>query len=933
MRKLMLGVAILGLTARHPKSASSIVQAFQPLTTRQPTKVDRQSRLAVAALDKESTSSTSSTPSATAQNNNKKGNKNAKQGRNHPKPRSTKPIKNDKSTPTNTTNNKNGGGKKEFRWLYWLYKQWHRCPVGTVEKSILQQFLPAAQSWRNKRSIVGAQRATQLVERYASEYLAGNPHAQLHHDASSSGNYYFARLLRAALDAWIHIPLEKQQQLSGDGSIASVVSMQQTTTTTTHKAHQLLDKLTILADNAMNTGSDTTGSTETMARVQSLQRQIHDHRIWVQEQILDKTMSANNNTTTTSSLQDNNNNIQEITELLHKSMSFAQGPPGTTTTRQLEDSLVAMQQLIVTLQRTFSDHNNNNNSQDDLTTSSMIDAYERELVFTTPEQERLLQSASWLAVALPFWEFLHHTVIRALVHANEQERAERCWDQMEERLHNTQPQQPQTLPRRDRTTAVERIVAMEQQTEGKELMQLVQNDRSLHWLHWLSYQLKITPVGEANESILKLIMPALSMHAKRKTKQDAEQADELLQRLVQEVKAGNPRANITNSFFNCACDAWAKVGEPHRAQNILNDMGKVPGLEPDVISLSTVAAAWANSRDAQAAPRAEEILHRMEEQGMNPTTITYNTVLRSLIHSPADVGKAMRAEEIVRRMEERYEAGHGECRPSIRTYQSLISAWSRTDLSGTAQKAEQVLHFLDKKSQEEPGYSDLEPNAHCFGAAIHAWAYSQEEQKATRAYNILSHMRDLYEKQGKEHCKPSVVVYTSVINACANPFLEDEKEPSYQIAQTAMQELCDNQQRYGWPNFLTYAAFLQVCETTLQQRKRDEVVRTTFTKCCEAGQAGDIVIEKLRRAASKELYEELMIDTGIEQPNTGIYSLPRSWTRRVPSAQSRPKRPRKKKLYRPERARMNEVRILRGSAGRYSRGKDENASAFEEGSF
>ena len=221
------------------------------------------------------------------------------------------------------------------------------------------------------------------------------------------------------------------------------------------------------------------------------------------------------------------------------------------------------------------------------------------------------------------------------------------------------------------------------------------------------------------------------------------------------------------------------------------------------------------------------------------------------------------------------------------------------------------------------GFTDLEPNVHCFAAAIHAWAYSREEQKARRACAILSHMKYRYENQGKMECQPNVVVYTSVINACASPALESEKEECFQIAKRAFQELEQNQHQYGFPNFLTYAAFLRVCATTLELgAKRDEIVRSIFVACCEAGQVDDVVLEKLKIAAGKDMYQELV---GDYRESNKSWKLPRSWTRRLRGdATSRRRRklpngPRNSNVKaRNSSKRIKEVRELRGKFGRFS---------------
>lgn len=861
MRIVLRNLALLGLASQ----AIGSVRAFQPGQTPQGAKL-RPTSLPVAAPVQ------SGREVHTSSHNERGG---AKYRKNRQK------RSNGNRQPTKAQMDE----KKEFTWLYWLYRQWHDRPAGDVEKSILQQFLPAAQSWKNKQSMLGARRAEELVERYCIEYLAGNDNAIVHISSSleNSSQGYSSKLLRAGLEAWLQCADEAEP---------------------IQKAQNLLDNLMVLADRAI---LDSNSDSETVARAKSLQTQVEEHRVFVEKR------SFHN--------QNDNGSAagQQLSHLLNQALSFMEGG----TSRHLENSLVAMQQIVVGLDRMVDEGN-----------SELIDDFERELVFSMHQQDQLLQTREWLSVALPFWEFLHHSLIRALVNVNEKERAERTLEQMRDILSK----HPNMAgPNSQQVASMQRIVAMED--EGKDLIKMIKKNKQYQWLHWLSHQLSISAAGELSDSVLKLVMPAISMHAKRKTKKDAQQAEELLNRYVEEFKAGNPKATLTNNYFNSVCDAWAKLGDPCKAQGILNDMVQLrhdypenKSLKTDVYSLSTLAAAWANKKSPEAAQRAEEILTRMEEESMDPTTITYNTVLRALIHSRG-VDKAMRAEEIVQRMEERYEAGHRECRPTIRTYQSLISAWSRTELSGTAQKAEQVLDFLDSKSREK-GFSHLAPNAHCFAAAIHGWAYSGEEQKARRAYNILSHMRGLYEEKGRKDCQPNVVVYTAVINACASPCLKSEKEEAFQIAQLAMDELCYNRS-YGWPNFLTFAAFLRVCETTLEPGSaRDNLVRSVFGKCCESGQVAEVVIEKLQRAASSELYRELVIDTGVEDEE-GKMSLPRGWTRRVEGVQTRAKPTRKRRRTRPEYNRMHQVRLLKGTAGRYSKNKGETAFSisFDEGGF
>lgn len=371
--------------------------------------------------------------------------------------------------------------------------------------------------------------------------------------------------------------------------------------------------------------------------------------------------------------------------------------------------------------------------------------------------------------------------------------------------------------------------------------------------------------------------PAISMYAKGRSLRHAEQAEALLYRYIDEAIAGNPKAKLKVQMFNAAIDAYAKIGEPGKAQRILDRMMELSKesndlrhLKPDTISLASIANAWAKSRLPDASFRAEGILRYMETHGPPPTSTLYNVVLSSLAHCNEN-DKALRAEALVKRMEDRHQDGHEDCEPTIYTYQSLITVWSRTQLSEAPFAAERVLHSLDDRVQKE-GAKHLAPNSHCYAAAIRAWGYSRDTNKAERAYQLLRDMCQRYYVDRQEQCKPNVVVFTGAINACARPTSATERERALELAETIMDELRQSNIRV---NFLTYAAMLRVYADSLLPPKRDDYVRRLFEECCAAGQVGQIVLDKLRMVASPELVEELV---GTAK---GANELPREWKANV----------------------------------------------------
>lgn len=98
--------------------------------------------------------------------------------------------------------------------------------------------------------------------------------------------------------------------------------------------------------------------------------------------------------------------------------------------------------------------------------------------------------------------------------------------------------------------------------------------------------------------------------------------------------------------------------------------------------------------------------------------------------------------------------------------------------------------------------------------------------------------------------------FAATLNACARPVREAEKDDALGIAQLAMNELSSG--TYGKHNFLSFAAFLCVCASTLEPgEKRDAIVKKFFQQCVEAQMVGQTVIEKLYSAASPELFDSL----------------------------------------------------------------------------
>ena len=106
-------------------------------------------------------------------------------------------------------------------------------------------------------------------------------------------------------------------------------------------------------------------------------------------------------------------------------------------------------------------------------------------------------------------------------------------------------------------------------------------------------------------------------------------------------EAGNTNVKADSYSYNTVLNAWAKSGDPQRAERILSIMeGRYQNgdisLKPNTRSYTTVIDAWAKSNDRNSARKAEQILIAMQAQYENtndeetrPNTTTANAVMNS----------------------------------------------------------------------------------------------------------------------------------------------------------------------------------------------------------------------------------------------------------------------------------------------------------------
>jgi len=333
-----------------------------------------------------------------------------------------------------------------------------------------------------------------------------------------------------------------------------------------------------------------------------------------------------------------------------------------------------------------------------------------------------------------------------------------------------------------------------------------------------------------------------------------------------------------------------------RAMAILKEMEMAylrgeTDIAPDTTSYNSVVDALAKSRGGDAATKARALVDRMihlsngGEDGkdgvvngsaelwakVSPDTVTYNSLLENLAHSPEGLDSAL---EILATLEEKYdETGDKRIKPNIRTVNQVINSYAKhsANLStkgyyktkeeveeawNLAEKARTLLDNM-KQRYEQTGDNDFKPDAatyttccdayarvgtveaakradelleemeqsehvnpnfRTFTAVITAWAKAPGKRSADRAEEILQKMEDLHAravKSGKRHnafnsVQPNARTYTSVINAWARSRDPTKPQRALKILKK-MIDLSKGGDESATPTVYSYNAAIDAC--------------------------------------------------------------------------------------------------------------------------
>jgi PPR repeat len=181
-----------------------------------------------------------------------------------------------------------------------------------------------------------------------------------------------------------------------------------------------------------------------------------------------------------------------------------------------------------------------------------------------------------------------------------------------------------------------------------------------------------------------------------KTEYSLEQAERFLQRMRDDLKAGNEQARPTAFSYGLVLNNWAQLGRGEQCERVLrtmhNDFAHNHNMhaKPTNVHFNMAISAWIRSGSITSLSRAFALYENMKHMNIQPDKVTYGTLLFGLSRSN-DPSIGEESDRLFNEQLERYKEGDETCKPDARDYNVAMHCWSTV---GNAKRVVALLHEL-----------------------------------------------------------------------------------------------------------------------------------------------------------------------------------------------------------------------------------------------
>ena len=301
-------------------------------------------------------------------------------------------------------------------------------------------------------------------------------------------------------------------------------------------------------------------------------------------------------------------------------------------------------------------------------------------------------------------------------------------------------------------------------------------------------------------------------------------SERIFNRVLDHYLEGIVKEEPNIASWTIVISAWSRLakkncrGAEERAAKLLKRMeslhedGRI-SFGPDAIAMTTCLNAWAFSKNKIGPTHAEMLLDEMHERymdgddSMKPSIRSIQVVIDAWTKLGEDEGAMEQAEVVLDRYEDHlYSLGPPEGPPEVLQdiadiYRSMLFGWTKCD---TERAQDYLLDMVDRKMQLD---------SFCFDKIIEA-----DTRRLPEDPNAMKRIQQVFEVLEKcrksDEVKPNERVYTSFIRALTRAKEKNLAKKSYAILQR-MNTLYEEGNRGIKPTVFTYNAVLNACAETL----------------------------------------------------------------------------------------------------------------------
>lgn len=268
-------------------------------------------------------------------------------------------------------------------------------------------------------------------------------------------------------------------------------------------------------------------------------------------------------------------------------------------------------------------------------------------------------------------------------------------------------------------------------------------ERSERWLEDATekiFDTSFLPLGSLVDEDITAITGLMIAWSRRNSLEGALKVEDLLKRVVDDMRAGNVDAYVSTKMYIVAMEAWGKSDEDvgaARAQNIHDAMvqtykeTKDPLIRPNTRSYNTLIRAWAKSKNPSALVAGEKTFKDLTaaEKGLKNVLLASNQTI-------SDASRTIR--------------------PDSATYAAMLDLYARNNSEESIVKAERLVKSMPRRG--------VKKTRNVYSALQDVYLGSKRDDAPKKIFSVLRKMIRSY-SQGNEMARPNLANFNRVLSA------------------------------------------------------------------------------------------------------------------------------------------------------------------------